>query len=363
MKHITFFLCTYSSGGAEHQVCELSHMLLGYGYAISIVTFGDAPDHYRMHNSIERVRLGVGKSNLGKFIAILRFFFSVKTDCVLSFGQRESFLALIPLLFRPKIKVLAGERNFTVGKPTKYENILVKWLYKRANYIVPNSFSQTEYLKQLAPKYKDKIITITNYTDLAHYSYFKPPQNSPKLVIGAFCRYAEQKNYARLAQAIKLLKDKNISNFVFHWYGNKYVRDGVYCDGYVEFSKLIEEFGIDDMIVLYDHIRDVLPIVRNCDAVCVPSLHEGWSNTISEAICCGKPLLVSDVSDNGRMVLQGQNGFLFNPYDIGEIATAIEQFVSLSMEERTAMGVKSRRIAESLFDKETFCNKYLELIG
>jgi glycosyltransferase involved in cell wall biosynthesis len=94
----------------------------------------------------------------------------------------------------------------------------------------------------------------------------------------------------------------------------------------------------------------------------LPSLFEGFSNSIAEGICCGKPMLVSDVSDNRIMVHDHENGFLFDPNDVDSIVDAFIRFFSLDTSEMTMMGHKSREIAESLFDKEAFIESYINLI-
>ena len=131
---------------------------------------------------------------------------------------------------------------------------------------------------------------------------------------------------------------------------------------YVEYKNLVEQLGIEDVIHLNDHVQNVAELMPMFDAICLPSLYEGWSNSISEAICCGKPMLVSDVSDNKYMVHDGENGFLFNPESIDDMVNTFDKFFQLNMEQRRAMGLISRKIAEQLFDKEEFVAKYIKLI-
>ena len=98
------------------------------------------------------------------------------------------------------------------------------------------------------------------------------------------------------------------------------------------------------------------------DAICLPSLKEGFSNSISEAICAGKPLLVSDISDNKVMVHDGENGYLFDPTSVEQMVEAVEKFYYLPIKLKSQMGKRSREIAENLFQKEKFINSYIELI-
>ena len=119
---------------------------------------------------------------------------------------------------------------------------------------------------------------------------------------------------------------------------------------------------IGSVLKLNDHIKNVKDVIPLYDALCVPSLHEGWSNSISEGICCGRPMLVGDVSDNKRMVHCNKNGFLFNPTDIQSMYNAFTAFLNLCYSERVKMGECSRKYALQLFCEENFVKSYIKLI-
>ena len=348
------------SGGAEHQVATLTTMLSGKGYNTEVVTFSGQKDHYQLDGRVNRIRIAHNSNRLVKLLSIFWFFLTHKTDCVISFGQRVNLLCIIPLLLRPRVKVIAGERNFTVGEPDKIERMLFKYLYKRANFIVPNSYSQGEHILACNPEYADKVITIINYTDTEQYTYSLPIRRDI-VNIGVFCRYDKQKNYERFAVVVKMLKDCGCQLHI-DWYGSVENDKGGYNQDYLKFKTLVKEYGIGDIIQLHNHINNVRDLMPQYDALCLPSLYEGWSNTISEGICCGRPMLVSDVSDNNRMVRHRENGVLFDPIDENSIYNAFVEFLALSYADRLQMGERSREIACELFDADKFVDSYIGLI-
>lgn len=362
MKHLTCFICSLSSGGAEHQMTELVKLLQLKGYDIQLVTFADVADHYQISFGIKRVRLASGKGGIMKFMSIMKFFLTVKTDYVISFGQRENLFALLPLLFRNKIKVIAGERNFTIGKPSFIENMLVKFLYKRATYIVPNSYSQAKYIISQNPSYEKKVVTITNYTDINLYNSYSYTTNKVTR-IGVFGRYNVQKNCERFVEAINILKKKTTIPFVVEWYGNQFFKDNSINQHYMMMANKVKEYNLEDVLHLNNHIKNVSEVLPSFDCICLPSLFEGFSNSISEAICCGRPMLVSNVSDNSVMVHEGVNGYLFDPLNTDEIANTLLRFLELSAVERSKMALESRKIAEELFDAKHFVGQYEKLIN
>lgn len=360
MKKVTCFICSMGSGGAEHQMSILATMLVEKGYDVELVTFSGDEYHYPISEQVRRIRIAKTENKILKFLSIFWFFLTHKTNCVISFGQRENLFALVPLVFRPKIKVIAGERNFTIGTISQTERILLNYLYWRADYIVPNSYSQRDHILECKPRFADKVVTITNYTDTSQYTYI-PPVNEDVVKIGIFCRYHKQKNYERFAVVVKRLKESGYTQLHIDWFGNLGNGDHPNKD-YIIFRRMVEEYNIGDILHLNNHIKNVSLVMPQYDAICVPSLHEGWSNTISEGICCGRPMLVSDVSDNGRMVINGENGFLFNPLEEDEMYKAFVKFLSISFRERELMGKHSREYAYKLFDLDEFITKYVKLI-
>ena len=360
MKRVVCFITSLTSGGAEHQLALLSVFLAEKGYDVTLTTFGDSKDHYHVNAKVKRYIIPHGKSNVSKLIAIWRYFLNVKTDCVISFGARENFFCLVPLWFRRRIKILAGERCVSWNGLAWYKKINYKWLYRRADFIVPNSYTQQEEIGESWPCYKNKVQVITNYTDTNDYSATSLPNNEP-LKIGIFCRYTAQKNYRRFAKVVHELKEKCDTPFEIHWYGNMHLNHSLLPD-YVEFEGLCHKYHIESSLYLHDHIQNVAEVLKNFDALCLPSLTEGFSNSISEYICSARPVLCSDVADNKVMVHDGKNGFLFNPEDIDDMVGAFIKYFSLDEDGRKAMGKESRRIAETLFDKNNFTESYISLI-
>lgn len=362
MKHIVFLGSGLASGGAEHQCAQLMNMLVEKGYDVTFASFEDVPDHYYVDTRVQRVQLGIGQPMKKKILAIERYLISLKTDVLVAFSQRMSVLALFPMLIHPGIKVISSERNYTIGVPDKFEKILIKTgIYRRANFIVPNNYSQGLYLAEKMPSIAKKIHVITNYTEIDTYKVSPLPQNDV-VKVGIFCRYEEQKNFHRFVDMLGTLKHRNVAPFHVDWYGNHNFRTEGQKAYFEEGVRKIKEYDVADMITIHEPTREVAKLIPTFDVMCLPSLHEGFSNSISEYICCGRPVICSDVSDNSVMVHEGENGFLFNPLDVEDMCRAFMSYLSTTSEKRELMSKRSREIAEELFDKERFVNSYIELI-
>lgn len=358
MKSLTFLIGGLSSGGAERQLSMICNMLIN-SYKITIVTWVDFDDHYELDSRIVRVRIAPDKNKCFKIFNVMWYVLRCKADVVISFTAYVSIFALIPLFFRKRVKSIVSERNYRDKEGTFIEFILYRFLYRRAAYIVPNSYAQARYISEKT-KYGEKIRPITNYTDIRQYT-FSPMVKHDSIKIGVFGRYAQQKNYIRFAQAVAIVKKRTSIPFEIDWYGKKYVF-GVISKNFEEFQMLLEKLSLSDIVHLHDHISDVSKRMRDFDVICLMSLREGFSNVISEAICSARPVIASDVSDNRLMVHDGVNGFLVDPLNVDSMAEGIVKFLNLSFEKKQDMGLKSRLIAERLFNATEFRKKYVNLI-
>lgn len=362
MKKILFVNSGFGPGGAEHQCTQLMEMLADVGYEVSTVTFEDIPDHYKLSEKVSRKRIAPGKPLWQKMLALEWYLLTTKTEVVFGFSQRMSVLTLFPMLFRPSIKSVACERNCTIGTPTIFEKILMKTqIYRRADVVVPNSYSQGQYLANKMPCLKNRIKVVTNYTELDTYN-FQPLENHKITRIGLFCRLEAQKNFHGFIKMVDALCKQTDQEFVVEWYGANQFVSSSQTEYFNEGIDLIKKLGLQDKIKIMGPTNKVSELIPSFDVLCLPSFKEGFSNSISEYICCGRPVLCSDVSDNSVMVHDGENGFLFDPNDQNSMVGAFLKYLNTSQIERTSMCERSRQIAEELFNKKKFGDSYIEII-
>lgn len=172
-------------------------------------------------------------------------------------------------------------------------------------------------------------------------------------------RYHPQKNVHRFLEALYKVNSNGLKNcYRVIWHGQNII-NGEESDYYQSCIALKTKFNLDNVELLgYD--KDVVNTLRLSDIVCLPSLYEGFSNSLSEGICNGKPIIASDISDNICFVQPGINGYLFNPFDTDDIAEKISLIIS-QRSKIPEMCKKSIEIAHQLFDSETFINSYIKL--
>jgi glycosyltransferase involved in cell wall biosynthesis len=90
----------------------------------------------------------------------------------------------------------------------------------------------------------------------------------------------------------------------------------------------IGEEGVQEQVWLAGNRDDVPALLRMMDLFILPSLGEGISNTLLEAMASGLPLIATRVGGNTELVEEGRNGLLVPAGDPEALARAIGIYVT-----------------------------------
>jgi len=94
----------------------------------------------------------------------------------------------------------------------------------------------------------------------------------------------------------------------------------------------------------------VKPWLAQASVYVLPSYYrEGVPRSTQEAMAMGRPIITTDAPGCRETVVEGVNGFLVPPRDVGALAEAMERFIEEPSLIET-MGRESRRLAEERFD-------------
>jgi len=115
--------------------------------------------------------------------------------------------------------------------------------------------------------------------------------------------------------------------------------------------------GVADLAWLPGERSDVAAIMRGLHAFALPSLAEGISNTILEAMASGLPVIATDVGGNAELVVKGKTGEIIAAADSLAMAHRI---LHLAHEPERArdMGAAGRQRAEASFSMQAMVKNY-----
>lgn len=124
----------------------------------------------------------------------------------------------------------------------------------------------------------------------------------------------------------------------------------------------VDSWVAEGLIDYLGHTDDVQPYLASADCVVLPSYREGLPRSLLEAAAMGKALIATDVPGCRHLVDDGANGFLCAVRDPKSLADAMLRMVRLPESERAAMGVASRRKAETEYDERIVFARYSEAL-
>ena len=230
---------------------------------------------------------------------------------------------------------------------------IIKKIWSGASAVVANS----EGLKQLALKSSanQEIKIINNGVDLAEFRPKSPAaENLANGKFTALCvsRLTNRKGIEYLIRAIWQLYEKNKDIYL------EIVGEG---DEKEKLEKLVEKLNLGGAVNFAGFVsHEKLPeFYHRADVFVLPSINEGMSNTLLEALASGLPVIVTDTGGTKELLEEGVNGYLVRMRDAGEIAEKIG-LIRKNGELKIKMGKESLKKADK-FSWANAAGQYVEI--
>ena len=124
-----------------------------------------------------------------------------------------------------------------------------------------------------------------------------------------------------------------------------------------ECQAILANAGVSELTWLPGERHDVANIMRGLDCFVLPSLAEGVSNTILEAMASGLPVIATNVGGNAELVSHGLTGELVPAANTEALARSLLNLVGDPIMAR-AMGRAGRAAAEARFSMQSMVSAY-----
>lgn len=272
---------------------------------------------------------------------------------------------IIGLCF-PGVKRVHGEHGRDItdidGSNWKY-SLLRKALRPLIHCYIAVSVDLAHWLAHSIGVKAEKIRQIYNGVD---QSQFHPGEHTHQpvfpdnflpagesLILGTVGRLAEIKNQSGLLEALEILLRDNPD-----------LKNSIRCilvgDGPLrhELEQQIEARGLTDIVWMPGDRSDIPELLLAMDVFLLPSLGEGVSNTVLEAMASGLPVIASDVGGTPELVVPGVTGTLVPVADNYALYLAIKKLLK-SADTRIEMGRNARKRVEEKFDWGRAVGEYL----
>lgn len=223
-----------------------------------------------------------------------------------------------------KVIYMAHGFHFYKGAPKRNRlyYYIEKWLSKYTDCLITINEEDYEAAKQFKANKVIKINGIGVDTTLFKRDrndiYLRRELNiaSDELILLSVGELIPRKNHIAVIDALNLLKNPKIH----------YVIAGEGPLRGILWNK-IAEYHLEDNIHLLGYRRDINKLCNSVDIFVLPSIHEGLSVALMEAMACGLPIIASRIRGNIDLIDDGKGGLLVTYDDLDDYIKAIRRLV------------------------------------
>jgi sugar transferase (PEP-CTERM/EpsH1 system associated) len=247
------------------------------------------------------------------------------------------------------------------GASRKY-NLLRRFMKLFVHQYVTVSVDLADWLVQAIGVSAERVTQVYNGVDIQRFHprtgpgvSLGPEGFAPQgaVVIGTVGRMQAVKDQLTLVRAFLHLLQTNSK-------ARAYLRLVMVGDGPLreESQTLLRAARAENLAWLPGERADIPEIMQAMDLFVLPSLAEGVSNTILEAMASGLPVVATRVGGNPELVVGGETGMLVPPANPVAMAEAMNGYLA-DPEKRVHHGRAGRRRVEERFSMEAMVNGYL----
>lgn len=350
MDNIAIFVSTLGSGGAEKQAALLASVLSKHYNVHFVALYGDSETSDFVVSILKKSEVNVyplvgsQSKKFKEYASILR---SNNVVCSFNYLTKCDFWGAIIAKRCGVKKVYNGIRN---SKLDGYKNFL-EWISHNfiASGTIFNCYSGEKAFRRKGFR-ESKCITIPNCFPNISAPLEKTDKGIVRIITVA--RFHPQKDYETAIKTIALLK-KTCKNFVFDLCGYGVLEEQI--------RGWVKQYDIEDVVEFHIHPNNIPELLRQADIYISTSLFEGTSNSIMEAMNWCLPVVCTNVGDNDKLVLEGENGYLTEIGDAEQLATKLKTLIT-DRELRQRMGLKSNWHLRENYSMEVFEERYLRVI-
>jgi len=356
-------------GGLENGLVNLINAIPSNRYRHAIICVENYTDfrHRIKRDDVEIIALNKRKGHdIKLYFRLLKVLRELKPDIIHTRNLSALEAQLVAVIARVKVRVHSEHgRDISdlTGENFKY-NTLRRSIYPFVSHFITVSKDLETWLTTLLAVSPDRISQIYNGVD--HLRFFPDVSQSRRhgpegffvenaFVVGSVGRMEEVKNYPNLVKAFLRIFEQQSE-------ARERLRLMIVGDGSTrqECVRLVQEAGAEKYVWFPGERSDIPELMRMMDLFVLPSLAEGISNTILEAMSSGLPVVATRVGGNVELVEDEKTGKLVTSGNVVELAEAILEYYTES-ELLALHGQSARQRIEAEFSMASMINSYLSV--
>lgn len=315
-------ITSLSTGGAEKLISEISPMLRDKGHQVDVLAFDGADTAFKKALTDKGIKVySFGKGcNVYNPLFIFRLAKMMKNyDIVHTHNTAPQLFAAIGSVLCSVVLCTTEHTTSNRRRDWKWYAWIDKWMYSRYRKVICISDSTEQNLRDFINDYSDKICTILNGINVAHYSQAIPVDKSTisnhpeRKVIAMVAGFRYQKDQETLIRAFNILPE----DYELWLIGDGERRSII--------EQCIKDNKLEDRVLLLGIRSDIPSVLKSVDVVVQSSHWEGFGLAAVEGMAAGKPVIASDVEGLAQVV-EGA-GLLFPLGDDKQLADIIKQLI------------------------------------
>jgi glycosyltransferase involved in cell wall biosynthesis len=344
-------------GGSERQLTEIAKALDKSRFVIHVGYFREGMRCHELANAgISLCKLSVtsfrSPAALDEARRLGAYFKNHRIQVVHTFDYPLTCFAVpVARLFQVPV-VFSSQRGSRDLIPGFYRRI-VRTTDLLVDGIVTNCLALEEQLFREENLPRTRVHLCYNGIDTTRYPQLPLRDNdSPEpITIGCISAFRPEKNLGLLLEAVSLLLEPFPKTRVLLVGGGSEEQ---------EIRQLAERLHLTKRLTLASAQNDILPSMEEIDIFVLPSTTEALSNSLMEAMACGRAVIASNVGGTPELIQHGQNGLLFQRGKVADLQRQIRRFLS-EPGLRRKLGDAARRTILERFSIEQSVRRMAEI--
>lgn len=379
---ILFLITQLEPAGTQKGALSLARALEQRGHSVTVATMydkGEYADLFRRRYGVEIIDLKMkppGRASrwarvasfAGGVFRLWKLMRRGSCDVFQAFGPYSNELGPI-IAWAGGIPVrVTAQRNSLKGQPARltFLDRLVANSFLVHKIVAVSEATRRNYI-EVQKIHPAKLTTIQNGIDARDFSRESIPTEDLTRLTGelalppgarkviTIARLDPQKGHRFLIEAIPSIRNR-IPNAHFLWVGEGSERENLVNQA--------ARLGVGDCIHLLGARQDVQPLMAVSDLFVLPSLREGMSNSLLEAMALGLPVVATKVDGSSEVIQDGRTGRLVPAEDTQALAETVSSLLAAE-DLRKEMAAAAREVVRNEFSAERsvsgFEQLYLEL--
>ncbi|MCG7928045.1 MAG: glycosyltransferase family 4 protein [Candidatus Thiodiazotropha taylori] len=358
-KRVLITISSLTGGGAEHVVEHLCE-LLGVKYEVICGYYKECGERGEAlkEKGIKVVKIknsGRKNRNYLNFLDLRKFVKEYNIDLIHAHDIHSMMNASQVKLLMPKVKVVY---TFHFGN---YPNIDKKIYYfeklftKFIDVLIAVGTKQANAIRDTYNYPADRLQVIYNGVQAvdAQPAEFEQQGQDRPILFGSLSTLIEQKGIPVLIDAVEILERRHPGRSKFIIAGDGYMMD--------ELLQLCEQKNLSEIIEFAGWVRNAdINLLPKFDVFVQSSKWEAMSMVILEAMSAGKPIVATEVGENGVVIEHDSCGLIVPPNQAEMLADALERLLLDSKLRRTFGENAKQRFAKN-FTVQQMAHNYDKL--